>query len=102
MALRWMAGGDKLDISPNHSVSMDEVMTSVWEVVDAVNKCEELKLPFPEDYDMQQKIANEFMKKSKAGYRNCVGCVDGMLKCSDNLSENARMGSDVGSSKYFC
>ena len=42
------------------------------------------------------------MKKSKAGYRNCVGCVDGMLVWTDKPSNKARMGSDVGSAKYFC
>ena len=45
MAIRWMAGGNKMDISPNHGVSMDETMKSVWEVVQAVNSCKELKLP---------------------------------------------------------
>ena len=62
MALRWMAGGSKFDISPLHGVSMDETMESVWFVVDAVNKCNKLKVSFPSNYDKQQEIADEFKK----------------------------------------
>ena len=79
MALRWMAGGSKFDISSNHGVSIDETMRSVWLVVDAVNNCDDLKLPFPTDHDKQRMIANALMEKSKTGFDNCVGCVDGML-----------------------
>jgi hypothetical protein len=39
MALRWFAGGDPLDIMQVHGVGHDEVSTSVWDVVDAVNLC---------------------------------------------------------------
>ena len=102
MALRWMAGGSKFDISPNHGTSVDETMSSVWLVVDAVNKCDRLKLPFPTNHDKQQEIADAFKKKSKAHFANCVGCVDGMLVWIDRPSEKARTGSNVGSSKYFC
>ena len=48
MALHWMAGGDKMDIAPNHGVGFDEVMKSVWAVVDAVNSCDDLKMKFPD------------------------------------------------------
>ena len=37
MALRWMAGGDKFGIAFNHGVGVNEVMTSVCEVVSLVN-----------------------------------------------------------------
>ena len=39
MALRWMAGGHKIDIAPNHGVGLNEVMNNIWEVVDKVNFC---------------------------------------------------------------
>ena len=39
MVLRWMAGSNKLDIVPNHGVGVNEVMNSLWEVVDKVNCC---------------------------------------------------------------
>ena len=60
MALRWMAGGSKYDISLHHGVSMDETMESVWLVVDAVNKCNKLKVSFPSNYDKQQETADDF------------------------------------------
>ena len=37
MALRWMAGVDKFDISGNHGVGVNLVMGSVWEIVNLVN-----------------------------------------------------------------
>ena len=46
MALRWFAGGCSYDISLNHGVHYQEVMKSVWIVVDLVNLCEELKIHF--------------------------------------------------------
>ena len=42
------------------------------------------------------------MKNSKDGFVNCVGCTDGMLVWIDRPSKKARMGSNVGSTKYFC
>ena len=102
MALRWMAGGDKLDIAPNHGVGWKEVMKSVWEIVDLVNACESLKYPFPSDHNEQQRIADNFKEKSSASFGNCVGCVDGMLIWIEKPSETCRDGSVLGSSKYFC
>ena len=80
MALYWMAGGNKLDISPNHGVSMDEIISRVWLAVDAVSKYNLLKLPIQTNRDMQQQIANIFTKKSTAKFVNCavlMGCLYG-------------------------
>ena len=38
MALRYCAGGDPLDICDHHGVNKDEVLKSVWAVVDAIHK----------------------------------------------------------------
>ena len=76
MALRWMAGGDKMDIAPCHGVGFNEVMKSVWAVVDAVNSCEELKMKFPGIYAEQLNIVEGFKKKLRAHFKICVGWVD--------------------------
>ena len=41
-ALRYFAGGSAYDISVVHGISHTEVFLSLWRVVDAVNKCNEL------------------------------------------------------------
>ena len=104
MALRWFAGGDKCDIAPYHGVGFDEVMSSVWTVVDAVNKCEELQIKFPATHAEQKKIAKGFEKKSSANFDTCCGCIDCMLVWTEKPSEKDRHGSDVdfcGRKKYI-
>ena len=46
MALRYCAGGDPLDISHIHGVHSDEVLNSLWNVVDAVHKSPALDIKF--------------------------------------------------------
>ena len=50
MGLRWMAGGDPLNIPSAHHVEPGEVLQSVWMVVNSVNKCSELDISFPESH----------------------------------------------------
>jgi hypothetical protein len=50
MALRYFAGGDPLDISDFHGVHDDEVLRSVWFVVDAIHASPELNIKFPESH----------------------------------------------------
>ena len=90
MALRWMVGGDKMDIAPHQECAFDEVMKSVWAVVDAVNTCDKLKMRFPKTYAEQMEVAEGFKKKSKAGFKNCVGCIDCMLVWTEKPSEPVR------------
>ena len=47
IALRYLAGGDPLDIMISHGVSHSSVFESLWQVVDAINMCEALKISFP-------------------------------------------------------
>ena len=79
MALRYFAGGCPPDIAVMHGVSPRRVLPCVWEVVDAVNFCESMKIEFPKDHSEQKKIARGFQKRSKADFDICVGCIDGML-----------------------
>ena len=51
MALRWMAGGDKFNIAPNHGFRFNEVLDSVWVVVDAVNSGKELGIKFLDTHE---------------------------------------------------
>ena len=79
MALRYFAGGSYLDILMSHGVGKTDFYKSVWAVVHAVNNADELMLQFPKTIDECTATANEFAARSKAGFNNCVGCVDGVL-----------------------
>jgi hypothetical protein len=102
MAIRWFAGGDPLDIFQVHGVGVNEVMTSVWKVVDAINQCTNLQIRFPEDHGEQNRIALAFQRKSEVGYSNCVGCVDGMLVWISKPDKRSVKRARIGPAKYFC
>ena len=59
MALRFFGGGSLLDIMVTHGVSFASVFTSVWGVVDSVNKCQQLRFNFPSHAE-QEEISDGF------------------------------------------
>ena len=102
IALRWMAGGDKYDIAPNHGVHPNEVLNSVWQVVDAVNSCGKLGIKFPDTYEKQNEIAAAFHKKSSANFDNCIGCVDCMLVWTEKPDRKTLESINLGGKKFYC
>jgi hypothetical protein len=101
-ALRYFAGGSPYDIACMHGVFHTEVFKSVWRVVDAVNQCKQLKIKFPEDHDEQSRIAAEFEKKSRAGFKNCVGAIDGILISTEKPNMKDCEMTSCGPKKFFC
>lgn len=101
-ALRYFAGGSYLDIVLSHGISRSTLFECVWDVVEAVNMSQELNFCFPSDYNVQREVASEFAKKSKVGFSNCVGCIDGVLIWTDKPSDRQCKISKVDSGKYYC
>jgi DDE superfamily endonuclease len=79
IALRYLAGGDPIDICAAYRVHSSVVYQSIWMVVEAINKTKELQIQFPTKHEDQQVLANEFTHRSSIGLNNCAGCVDGIL-----------------------
>ena len=46
-AIRYFAGGDPYDIMLTHGISDSGVYTSIWGVIDCVNRCKSLAFRFP-------------------------------------------------------
>ena len=84
-ALRYFAGGSYLDISISHGISKTDVYRSVWAVVHATNISTSLHFQFPTTSKECKSMAYDFTFRSKAGFDNCVGCIDGMLLWMENL-----------------
>ena len=101
-ALRYFAGGRPDDISLSHGISHSEVFTSVWKVVDAVNRSKQLNFKYPTDHQEQQGIAAGFARKSKAGFKCCAGAIDCMLVWLERPSEKSCAVAQVGAQKFFC
>ncbi|KAG7353530.1 DDE superfamily endonuclease [Nitzschia inconspicua] len=102
MALRWFAGGDPLDIFQVHGVAPEQVYISVWIVVDAINQCPTLQIKFPTSHEEQRRIADGFRTKSKVGFPNCVGCIDGMLVWISKPNQRSTLQTEIGPGKFYC
>ena len=102
IALRFFAGGDIYDIAPLYGVSRTDAFRSVWMVVEAVHRTQELKLVFPEDHGQQRHLAREFAARSQAGFDCCVGAVDGILIWILQPSPTCCRESHCDATKFFC
>jgi len=104
IALRYFCGGDPKDIGLAHGVNAtNEVLKSVWFVVDAIHAAESMDIKFPTSHDEQRRIAEGFRRKSRIGLSNCVGAIDGLLvwihkPSLKDIIENIKFGPK----KFFC
>ena len=91
-----------LDITISHGIGKTGVYHSVWAVVHATNHCPCLQFQFPATVAECQEIAADFTFRSKAGFDNCVDCMDGMLLWIEKPfpKECEKVGVDSG--KFYC
>ena len=80
----------------------NEVMKSLWEVVDAVNSCDRLAIKFPDTHKKQDEIASGFKQKSRAHFDNCVGCVDCMLVWTEKPDRKTLESTNLGAKNFYC
>jgi hypothetical protein len=101
-ALRYFAGASPYDIMCVFKISYSEVLTSVWIVVDAINKCPQFEICYPDTLEAQRKIAAGFEAASTPGIRNCAGAIDGILiwMLKPSAKEAKRVGVDQ--KKFLC
>ena len=102
MGLCSFAGGSVYDIAGNHGVCVQEVYKSVYVVIDAINSCESFNIVFPESEEEQQKLADGFLMKSRVGFKNCVGAIDGILVWTDKPSISDLVSLCFRSAQFYC
>ena len=104
MALRYFCGGDPKDIGHTHGVNaLNEVLRSVWYVVDAVNRTSSMDIKFPTSHEYQKKVARGFKEKSHIGLANCVGAIDGLLVWIHKPNKNdVKNNIGFGPKTFFC
>ena len=102
MALRYFAGGDPLDISEVHGVADDEVLRSVWFVVDAIHLSPELNIVFPETHEDQTICMEGFRDRSRINIDCCIGAIDGMLVWMNKPTIADQKTIGFGPTKFFC
>ena len=101
-ALRYFAGGSYLDITLSHGIGKTDLYRSIWAVVHATNACTMLQFSFLTTSAECESIANEFSHRSKAGFCNCIGCIDGMLVWTEKPSKKQFMEVGVDNGKFDC
>ena len=83
-----------------HAIGVTDFYLSIWAVVEATNQCPSLKFKFPTTISECQAISSEFSVRRKAGFNNCIGCIDGLLIWMEKPSkkECEQIGADTGKS----
>ncbi|KAL3792720.1 hypothetical protein ACHAW5_005825 [Stephanodiscus triporus] len=85
-----------------YGVSHASVFVSVWVVIEAIKNLEEFDIEYPTSHNDQLRIAKAFEQKSKVGFHNCVGAIDGILIWIHKPSEKEAKLSKVDQKKYLC
>ena len=78
-ALQYFAGGSYLDIIMSHAIGKTDFYQSIWAMVHATNKCSFLEFQFLSTFAECQTISMEFSSRSKVGFTNYIGCINGLL-----------------------
>lgn len=102
VALRYFAGGSPYDLSLLYGMSLTEVYSSVWRVVDAIIACRVLRIEFPSNHQEQRRLAAGFQGCSAAGFDCCVAAIDGMLVWTECPSKRETEKAKIGPKKFYC
>lgn len=103
MALRYFAGGSPYDIALTHGVGENEVLKSVWGIVDAINQTKSMDIIFPQTYEEQLEVARGFQEKSAINIDCCVGAIDGLLIWIHKPSKPDVLNNiEFGPKKFYC
>ena len=101
-AIRYFAGGSPGDLMGQYCLSYASVMTSIWQVVSAINNQTEFHIKYPADKAEQKKIAKSFCDASVVKFDNCAGAIDGILIWMTKPTKIDSERSDLGPKRLYC
>ena len=101
-ALCYFTGGSYFDIMVSHEIGKTDLYHSVWAVVHATNVCTMLQFNFLTTISECKSISNKFSHRSKAGFSNCISCIDGMLVWTEKSSIKKCEEVGVDDGKFYC
>jgi len=103
VVLHYFAGSSAYDIMIDHGIGYNAGFQCVWHIVQAVNDNPRLEMTFPSCHEDQARIALGFQQKSRVSFfKNCVGCIDGMLLWTERPSEKELRKAFCGSNSFLC
>jgi hypothetical protein len=99
-ALRYFAGGDPAEIAMYHGIpDIHTLEDFIWDVINAIHKCDLLDIKYPTDHEDQKYIAAGFeLVRSDTGIDSCAGVLGGMLI----PIEKPRIKDESKLETYFC
>ena len=102
IVIRYFAGASPIDLMIAYGVGFVDVYHSVWQIVDTIHLCDNLKKSFPTSHVKQREIAGSFASLSWLDFDNCVGCVDGILIWTNKPSKPMLAAVGLIIVKFFC
>jgi len=101
-AIRYFAGGCPGDLMGQYCLSYASVMTSIWQVVSAINSLPEFYIQYPAEKAEQQKIPKSFCDASAVKFDTCAGAIDGILIWMTKPTKIDSERSDLGPKRLYC
>ena len=101
-ALQWFAGGSVYDIMMTDGISHTDTLNSCWYVVDGVKSDRCFEIVFPDDPDLQKRIAEGFSQASTANVGCYARAIDGILIGTNKPSMKDCLDVGCSSGKIFC
>jgi hypothetical protein len=101
-ALRYFAGGSPCDLMGKYGISHTQVLDSVWNVVEAINRLRKFFIEYPSDHKEQENIASGFRQGSAVDFDNCAGAIDGILIWIQKPTIGDAAKSGIGMKKLYC
>ena len=86
----------------SHVIGVTNFYLSIWAIVDAMNRCPLLQFQFPTTIAECWTISTKFSARSKAGFNNCIRCIDGLLIWLEKPSKKQCKQVGVDSGKFYC
>jgi len=101
MALRFLAGGQHIDICFTHGVAVSTFYDKLWLTLEAINKVEHLSFPI-DDLQKLQNISTKFQERTGSRFPGCVGAIDGIsIRCREPFDSETPNASQYKNRKGF-
>lgn len=101
-AIRYSSGGSPYDIMALYGVSHSLVFDSLWQVVEALNKCQQFQISYPSCHRKQEAIALGFKAVSAVPFDNCAGAIDGVVIWTNKPTANDTFVANLDDGKFYC
>lgn len=102
VAIRYASGGSPYDLMSLFGISHSMIFDSLWQVVEALNKCIDMEISYPSCHQKQAAIARGFQAVSDVPFINCAGAIDGVVIWTLKPTQKDTEESNLADGKFYC